>query len=60
MEKKNHFRDGFKLKLIITEQLRFVVKDIMNVALLKKRAIHKKKKKKLTTFFTIVDLTNFY
>ena len=45
----------------VTQHLRFVMKNIVNVALLKeKRKERKQSTKKFTTFFIIVELANFY
>ena len=52
---------GSNRKQEVTQHLRFVMKNIVNVALLKeKRKERKQSTKKFTTFFTIVELASFY
>ena len=52
---------GSNRKQEVTQYLRFVMKNIVNVALLKeKRKERKQSTKKFTTFFTIVELASFY
>ena len=52
---KNNFSYRFKFEPVTTKHLRFVVKNIVNITLLKKKYT-----KKFTNIFTVVKLANFY
>ena len=60
MVKKKKNSSGFKLELVITQYIGIVIKNIVNVVTLLFKKKKKAMNKKFTTFFIIVELTNFY